>query len=58
MPDQVLVTGSARAVLELVKKWLAEPGDHDTRIWPALRQAVEASRLADRKRFSEDCQDA
>jgi len=50
-PAQSEPRGSAAAVLELVKRWLAEDNDYDETVWPTIQQDIEANRLSDRSRF-------
>ena len=41
------------AAIRLLHQWLADESGYDERVWPRLKEAIEADRLSDRKRFSD-----
>jgi len=54
MPQPLaLVPEGNRAALQLLRQWLADDSGYDTRVWPALKDAIEEHRLSDRRRFGD-----
>ena len=41
------------AAIRLINRWLADESGYDERVWPTVRDAIEANRLSDRSRFGD-----
>ena len=50
-PRGLTLAEKAEAVAHLLDDWLADPSGYDERTWPVLKEGIESSRLASRKRF-------
>ena len=43
----------ALALARLLRDWMEDESGYDEKAWPRLKQAMEANRLSDRRRFDE-----
>ena len=51
--DPELLRARNEAALRLLQGWLADESGYDERVWPQLKEALEANRMGERKLFSE-----
>lgn len=51
--DDGLQVHRNQAAINLLEQWADDESGYDERIWPQLKQAVEANRLSPRKRFDD-----